>query len=179
MEYFLPGLFLAILGFVLLLNILTLPANWIMVILVVIWRFANPHPGAMDAFYFITLVGLALVGEVIEFLAQAWGTKRYGATNTGTIGGIIGAIAGAVVCAPFLLGVGALFGALIGAWCGCYVFELLRGRSAGEAWRSAKGAMIGRFFGICIKCGIGVAMLVLTYHAVWPGATPQLPAFQV
>jgi uncharacterized protein YqgC (DUF456 family) len=87
------------------------------------------------------------------------------------------------VCAPFFLGLGALGGALAGAWCGCFLFELLRGRSAGDAAQAAKGALLGRFCGIFIKCGIGAAMLVLTYHAVWPGLAalpidgpPAIPA---
>ncbi|MDR1947741.1 MAG: DUF456 domain-containing protein [Desulfovibrio sp.] len=175
MEYLLPGLLLTLMGAVLLLNLLTLPANWIMVFLVFVWRVAVPQPGAMDMVYFVSLIGLALVGEVVEFFAQAWGTKKYGSSNTGLIGGIIGAIAGAVVCAPFFLGLGALGGALGGAWCGCFLFEIIRGRTPGEAGKAAKGALVGRFFGIFIKCGIGAAMLVLTYHAVWPGPA-ALPA---
>jgi hypothetical protein len=51
----------------------------------------------------------------------------------------------------------------------------LRGRAAGDAARAAKGALVGRFCGIFIKCGIGAAILVLTYHAVWPGLA-ALPA---
>ena len=161
-----------LLSLILLLNLLTLPANWIMVALVFVWRFANPNPGAMDIFYLASVTGLAVVGEVIEFVAQAWGTKKYGSTNTGMLGGIIGAIAGAILCAPFFFGLGALFGALVGAWAGCYTIERLRGREAADAWQAAKGAMVGRFLGIAIKCGIGVTMLVLTYHAVWPTALP-------
>ena len=176
MEYILPVAFLFLLGCVLLLNLLTLPANWIMVILVLVWRFANPHPGAMDVMYLVSVVGLAVLGEVIEFVAQAWGTKRYGSTNTGMFGGIVGAIAGAILCAPFLFGLGALFGALLGAWAGCYLFERLRGRSAEQAWEAAKGAMVGRFLGIAIKCGIGVMMIVLTYHAIWPDILSIPPA---
>jgi uncharacterized protein YqgC (DUF456 family) len=176
MEYVLPGFFLALLGCVLLLNLLSLPANWIMVILVFVWRFANPNPGAMDVIYFASVIGLALVGEVIEFVAQAWGTKKYGSTNTGLFGGIVGAIAGAILCAPFLFGLGALFGAVCGAWIGCYVFEILRGRPANQAWEAAKGAMLGRFFGIFIKCGIGLTMLVVTFYAIWPdvSALPEV-----
>lgn len=175
MEYILPGFFLTFLTLILLLNLLTLPANWIMVALIFVWRFANPNPGAMDWFYFFSVIGLALAGEVIEFVAQAWGTKKYGSSNTGMVAGIIGAIIGAIVCAPFLFGIGALFGALIGAWLGCYTIERLRGRTAEQAWQAAKGAMVGRFLGIVIKCGIGGMMLVLTYHAIWPNAEIRGP----
>lgn len=118
MEYILPGFFLLLLGLVLLLNLLPLPANWIMVALVFVWRFANPNPGAMDMVYFLSVIGLAALGEVIELVAQAWGAKKYGSTNSGMLGGIIGAITGAILGVPFLFGLGALFGALTGAWMG-------------------------------------------------------------
>ena len=173
-DYLLPFSFLSLLGLVVLLNLLTLPANWIMILLVFVWRFANPHPGAMDMLYFGSLIGLAALGEVIELAAQAWGAKKYGSTNSGMLGGIIGTVSGAILGAPFLFGLGALFGALTGAWIGSYLFERLRGRTAAEAWQAAKGALVGRFFGLTIKCGIGVMMVALTYHAVWPSA-PALP----
>ena len=167
-EYALPGFFLLLLGLVAVLNLLPLPANWIMVALVFAWRFCNPNPGAMDMAYLLSVLGLAAAGEIIELLAQIWGAKKYGSTNSGLLGGVIGAIAGAILCAPFLFGLGVLLGALGGAWIGCYLFERLRGRTAAEAWQAAKGAMIGRIFGVIIKCGLGVMILVLTYHAVWP-----------
>jgi uncharacterized protein YqgC (DUF456 family) len=176
MEYMLPGLFLLVLGLVLLLNLLTLPANWVMVFLVFVWRFANPNPGAMDMAYFFSVISLAVTGEVIEFAAQAWGAKKYGSTNSGMVGGILGAIAGAILGAPLLFGLGALGGALGGAFAGAYLFERLRGRTAAEAWEAAKGTMVGRVFGIAIKCGIGAMILVLTYSAVWPDVTPLPPA---
>ena len=183
MDYILPAFFLLILGSILLLNLLTLPANWIMVSLVLAWRFVNPNPGAMDMIYFLSLIGLAALGEVIEFVAQAWGAKKYGSTNSGMLGGIIGAIAGAILGVTFLFGLGALFGALAGAWIGSYLFERLRGRTAEEAWQAAKGALFGRFFGLTIKCGIGVMMLVLTYHAIWPAVvvtqTEPLPGVKI
>ena len=42
MEVLFPTIFLVLLGFVLLLNVITLPANWIMLGLIGLWRFAYP-----------------------------------------------------------------------------------------------------------------------------------------
>ena len=78
MEVLFPTIFLVLLGFVLLLNVITLPANWIMLGLIGLWRFAYPSPGDMGVFFFAMLVGLALFGEVIEYIAQGWGSKKYG-----------------------------------------------------------------------------------------------------
>ena len=68
MEVLFPTIFLVLLGFVLLLNVITLPANWIMLGLIGLWRFAYPSPGDMGVFFFAMLVGLALFGEVIEYI---------------------------------------------------------------------------------------------------------------
>lgn len=175
MEYFFPTFFLLLLFAVLLLNFFTLPANWIMIALVFIWALVNPHPGKTDFWYFLSVLGLSLFGEVVEFVAQAWGAKKYGSTTTGMFAGLIGAIVGAIVGLPFLFGFGALVGALSGAWFFCYGAERLRGRTSEEAWIAAKGALYGRFFGIFLKCGIGVLILLLTYKAIWPSLSAGLP----
>ena len=94
MEGLFPTIFLVLLGFVLLLNVITLPANWIMLGLIGLWRFAYPSPGDMGVFFFAMLVGLALFGEVIEYIAQGWGSKKYGSSTSGMWAGLLGALVG-------------------------------------------------------------------------------------
>lgn len=178
MEYFLPSAFLFLLLLVLLLNLLTLPANWVMVGLVFLWRLLNPNPGTMDIWYFILVIGLAVLGEIIEYVAQAYGSKKYGSTTSGMFAGIVGAIIGAVVGVAFLFGFGALIGALIGGFFGCYIMEKINGRDDKEALKAAKGAMLGRFLGIVVKCAIGAVILILTYNAIWPSLVPA-PALPI
>lgn len=173
MEVLFPTLFLVLLGFVLLLNVITLPANWIMLGLVGLWRAAYPHPGGMGWLFFLMLIGLAVFGEIVEYLAQGWGSKKYGSSTSGMWAGLIGALVGALAGMPLLFGLGALIGALVGAWIGCYLMERYRGRDDYEARQAAKGALVGRFLGIVVKCGIGAAMLVLTFHAMF--ASPAYP----
>ncbi|WP_417031262.1 DUF456 domain-containing protein, partial [Bilophila wadsworthia] len=96
MEVLFPTIFLVLLGFVLLLNVITLPANWIMLGLIGLWRFAYPSPGDMGVFFFAMLVGLALFGEVIEYIAQGWGSKKYGSSTSGMWAGLLGALVGAL-----------------------------------------------------------------------------------
>ena len=160
--------FLALLTLVLLLNFFALPANWIFIGLAFMWFFLNPAPGDMSLMFFAMLIGLAVLGETIEYAAQWWGSKKYGSTTGGMFAGLVGAFAGAIIGLPFLLGFGALIGAFIGAWGGCYLFERIRGRSNAEAFRAARGALVGRFLGIIAKCAIGIIMLGLVCDAVWP-----------
>jgi hypothetical protein len=161
------SLFIFFLLLILTLHVFTLPANWIMLLFILIWKFF--HPEAMTWAIFVLLVALSGVAEVIEFLSGAYGAKKYGSTGRGNIGGIIGAIAGAIVGAPFLLGLGAIIGSVIGAYVGCLVVEMGQRRAFADARRAAWGAMWGRFFGLVAKVGIGVFMLALAAPRIWPG----------
>lgn len=164
----LAAVFILLLALCALLNLASLPGNWVMAILVLLWGFFGPEP-ALNLYFYIAFFGLAVAGEVIEFITQIWGAKKYGSSNSSTFAGMIGAIAGAIFFAPFLFGIGAIAGALGGAWCGCFIAEkLFERKSTQDAATSANGALVGRFLGMTLKFGIGITMLVLTATHIWP-----------
>ncbi len=167
--------FIVLLGLILLLNILGLPANWVVVLLVVLWKFLHPAAGALDVWFWIMFLGLAVLGEVLEMGVQVMNAKRHGSSTSGTVAGMVGAIAGAIFLAPLFFGLGAFIGALVGAWLGCLVMELLRGRPGKEAFDAAFGTMMGRFLGTVCKLGTGSAMVVLTAQRIWPNMAPVTP----
>ena len=167
MSIFLTALFLLALGICVLLNLVTLPGNWAMVALVVAWALLVPGNG-LGLMFFVLFIGLAIAGELVEFGAQIWGARKYGSSRVSTWAGIVGAIVGAVFGAPFMFGVGAVFGALFGAWAGCFLAEvLIRRQPSAAAFRAAQGAFVGRFLGMVVKFGLGMAMLALTASHVW------------
>ena len=175
MSFIITGFFLVVLAVCVLLNLVTLPGNWAMVALVIVWEMFYPG-SSLGTMFFVLFVGLAIIGELVEFGAQIYGSKKYGSSKTSTAAGVIGAIAGAIFGAPFMFGVGAIFGALFGAWGGCYLAERLIRRQPSEiAFRAAQGAMVGKIFGMVIKFGIGMAMLWLTASNIWP----ELPASSI
>ncbi len=169
-SIFISG-FLVLLGFILFLNIFGLPANWIILIFVGLWKYLYPDTASMTTLFFIMLIVLAIVGEVLEFVLQVVKAKKYGSSSSGTFAGVVGAIIGAIVLAPLFFGIGALIGALIGAYIGCFIMELAKGRSLKESREAAFGAMVGRFLGTVVKCGIGGVMLALTARYIWPEVT--------
>lgn len=162
------GLFILVLLAVLFLHVLSLPANWIILGLLGVWKWLHP---AMDAgwWFFGLLAGLALAGEIIEQVVQIMGGKRYGSSGRGLIGAFIGGFVGAIMGAPILFGLGAIPGALLGAYAGGLVFELLHERTLAEAHRSALGNMYGRILGNVLKLALGITMLVLAIPRIWPG----------
>ena len=173
MSIFFTALFLLALGICVLLNLVTLPGNWAMVALVAAWALLVPGNG-LGVLFFVMFIGLAVIGEVVEFGAQIWGAKKYGSSRVSTWAGVIGAIFGAIFGAPFMFGVGAVFGALFGAWAGCFLAErLIRRQPPAEAFRAAQGAFVGKFLGMVIKFGLGMAMLALTASNIWPVSTVQ------
>lgn len=161
------GLFVALLVLVLCLHVFGLPANWILLALVAVWRWAHPQ---MDAgvWFFVLLAVLAATGEIVEFVSQAWSVKRFGGSSRANWWSILGAIVGAVVGAPFFFGLGALPGALIGAWLAAVTAELSLGRCREEALRSGWGALFGKVLGLSVKLGLGATMLVLAARQLWP-----------
>lgn len=165
MEYVWATLLITGLCFSQVLQVFSLPANWIAIALVALWKYVSPT--SMDWNFIIIIAVVAALAEALEFGLQAWGAGRYGASTRGNIGGIIGAIAGAIFGAPFFLGLGALLGALGGAYLGCFIAEM-PGRSRPEALRAAKGAFVGKALGFTVKTAIGAVIVVTSIPRVWP-----------
>jgi uncharacterized protein YqgC (DUF456 family) len=169
------GAFLTLLGLVLLLNIVGLPANWLMLGLLALWKLAWPEAVSMDILFWGMMIGIALAGELVEMALQVLKARRYGSSSSGTFAGMIGAIVGAIWLAPLFFGLGALVGALAGAWLGCFLMESLRGRALREAMDAAFGTMLGRFLGTVCKCGAGGAMFSLAASHIWPQGAAGVP----
>ncbi|BDQ33141.1 DUF456 domain-containing protein [Pseudodesulfovibrio portus] len=147
------------------LQLFSMPANWVAIGLVSLWKYL--YPESMTWNFIIILAVIAAVAEGLEFFLQARYAGKYGASTRGNVGGIIGAIAGAVFGASFLLGVGAIIGALGGAYLGCLIAEM-PGRSRPEAFRAAKGAFVGKALGFTVKTAIGACIVVVSIPRVWP-----------
>src|SRR3712207_1730772 len=88
----------------------------------------------------VALLGVfAAIALVLDFVATAYGARRFGASNWGTAGGAIGGIVGALIGALFL-GIGALFGLLLGTIGGVFLGEYLRRRRGDHATNEARPA---------------------------------------
>lgn len=150
--------------------VLGLPGTWLMVLSAALFAWAYWET-AIGRWTLLTLVGLAVIGEVLEFVAGVAGSQRAGGTRRGAIGALAGGLIGGVVgtgAIPIPL-IGSLLGACAGAFAGAMILELSGGRDANESFRSGVGAGVGRFFGTLGKFAAGVAIwIVATVAAFWP-----------
>lgn len=167
---------LTLFNLVFLLSVLIgLPGTWLMVAAtaLIAWlrRASVDGEPMITVWVLAAMIGLALVGELIEFLAGVIGSKQFGGTNRSAVGALVGTLLGGIL-GTFLLPVplfGSLLGACLGAAAGAIGVEVHDRRPFREALRSGTGAGFGRLAGSLAKFGCGVAMwIVATVAAFWP-----------
>jgi uncharacterized protein YqgC (DUF456 family) len=102
---------------------------------------------------FITLIVLgvlALFAVAVDFIAGAFGVKRFGASARAVTGATIGAIVGIFF---------GLVGVLVGPFVGAVVGELSVRRNLAAAGRAGVGAALGLALGTAAKLAIAVSMV--------------------
>jgi uncharacterized protein YqgC (DUF456 family) len=148
-----------------------LPGNWLMVISTCLFAWWKWDQGAFSGWTLIAVAALALLGELIEFLAGMFGARRAGASWRGSVAAVFGAILGGLfgtfmIPVPF---VGTVIGASVGAGLAVWAIEVSRGELSEHSLRRGVGAGIGQFIGITSKILLGLVIwLVIAIAAFWP-----------
>ena len=159
------------------LNLIGLPGLWLMVIghLIFGWVTGWTVVGYESL---LAMLLLATAAEVAEFVAGAAGSKKAGGSYRSAMGAIVGGIAGGILGAilvPFVPILNAIVGACVGSFAGAAMLELTVFRreveTTGMQWqrvgRVGWGALTGRLWGIVLKSGFGVVMLVVSLWTAW------------
>ena len=144
-----------------------LPGLWVMAGAVVVYSYAGA-PNPIGTTTVLVVAGLAVVGEVIEFVLAGRYARKYGGSRRAGWGAIIGSIVGAFVGVPVPL-IGSLVGAFVGAFAGAWAAEMTHRPELGAATRVATGALLGRIAAVAAKVGIGCAVMVWVAFAFWLG----------
>ena len=152
------------------LTALQLPGNWLIVAATALfawWRWDEPHWSYAGP-ALITLLILALLGELAEFLAGALGSKSVGGSKRGAVISVATALIGAILGSLFIHipVVGTLIGAAIGAGLGAGAGDKWAGRSWQQTLRGIKGAAVGKLSGAAAKLLIAAAMWVVAVTAL-------------
>jgi hypothetical protein len=148
--------------------VLQLPGTWLIVLLSGLFAWWRWDEGTLGTWTLATLLGLALLGELLELLASTVAARRAGGTRAGSVGALLFGIVGAVV-GTFFLPVpvlGTVLGACVGAGLGSILFDRSAGLEWGAALRAGGGAATGRLVGSLAKIAVAVAMWVVVLVAL-------------
>lgn len=100
---------------------------------------------------FLLLWAAIVVGvTILDYFIPVWGTKKFGGTKFGVWGSAIGVVIGIFIFPPIGIIIGPFIGALIG--------ELVSGKDAQQALRSAWGSFIGFLAGTLMKLAVSLIM---------------------
>jgi len=99
-----------------------------------------------------TLAGISIGSLVLDYAAEAYGAKRFGATKYGVWGAIIGGVVGFMTLN--------IAGLVLGLFLGAVIPELiLGGQSLKDALRIGWGSLLGFFGGTLMKFILGLVMI--------------------
>ena len=99
----------------------------------------------------LTALGvLALLTYPADFLASAFGARRYGASPRAVTGAVVGAVVGIFF---------GLVGVLLGPFLGAVIGEFSTQRHLGKAGRAGFGATVGIVLGTAAKLALAFTML--------------------
>jgi uncharacterized protein YqgC (DUF456 family) len=139
-----------------------LPGTWLMIIFPALLEWWQPGHFMFSWTVLFVAVGLAALGELLEFVLGAAGARHAGGSTRAAalaIGGsLIGGILGTALPVPI---VGTLIGACLGAFAGSLIGDLWAGRPLFPSFEAGWGAAVGRFWGTVSKLAIGAIIVII------------------
>lgn len=114
------------------------------------------------------LLGIALLGEGIEFVVGTFWVARKGATRHGVVGAFAGGLLGAALGNGVVPVVGAILGSFVGAFGGAVAGEYLARERLEPSLRVGGHAFLGRLLAILVKHLLGLVMVGLILRATLP-----------
>lgn len=118
----------------------------------------------------LVLLGIALLGEAVEFVVGTFYPARRGATRSGVVGAFIGGLLGAMIGNALVPVIGAVLGSFGGAFAGAVLGEYQRDRRLEPSLRIGAYAFVGRLAAILFKHALGLVMVFLVLRATVPVA---------
>lgn len=118
--------------------------------------------------WLIVLLGLALLGELLEFVIGTFYVARKGATRSGVAAAFVGGLLGAFLGNAVLPVLGAVLGSFLGAFAGAVLGEYRRNQKMEPSLRVGGYAFLGRIMAMVIKHLIALVMVFLVLRLTAP-----------
>ncbi len=118
--------------------------------------------------WLLILLGLALLGELIEFVIGTFYVAQKGATKLGVFAAFAGGLIGAFMGNGLVPVVGAVVGSFIGAFTGAVLGEYHQNEQLEPSMRIGAHALLGRIMAIVVKHVIAVVMVFQILRVTMP-----------
>lgn len=139
-----------------------LPGTWLMILVPVLLEWWYPGHFMFSWTVLFVATGLAVLGEVLEFILGAAGSRHAGGSTRAAalaiVGSLVGGIMGTALPLPI---VGTLIGACLGAFAGSLLGDLWAGRPLFRSVEAGWGAAVGRFWGTVSKLAVGAIIVIV------------------
>jgi uncharacterized protein YqgC (DUF456 family) len=114
----------------------------------------------------IWVTGLAIIGELLEWIITMIGMKAGGTSKNALIGTIAGAVAGGMLLSAIPI-IGTIIGIVLGAIIGAYLSELMHTQNPAKAWKAAKTALLGRALVSLSKFLLAIIQLAIIFKEIF------------
>jgi uncharacterized protein YqgC (DUF456 family) len=138
-----------------------LPGLPLLLIPLVLLKFTEYGANISWTWFFIFFTVVA-VETILEYVFQAWGAKKFGASRAGIIGAFAGTFAGL-----FFLPLGIIICPFLGAFAG----ELITGASVRKSLKAACGTFMGFLLGFGLRFAVCVWIIVYIFVSLRPHIT--------
>jgi len=142
------------------------PGGWVALAAIIIYD-AVAGFSEVGILILIVMLGISIIGEVIEsFLGLVYVAQK-GATKWGVLGAFAGGLAGAVGGGMILPFLGSVILGLIGAFAGAVALEYLYYRSMDRALQTGFFAFVGKLGAMFVKFALGLVTLGIFVYRSW------------
>jgi uncharacterized protein YqgC (DUF456 family) len=142
------------------------PGGWIALAAIVIYDIVTGFT-TVGWTLLLVMLGIAILGEIIEsFLGLVYVAQK-GATKWGVLGAFVGGLAGAVAGAFVVPFVGSIVLGLCGAFIGAVALEYVYYRSMDRALQTGFFAFIGKLGAMLVKFALGLVIIGLFIYRSW------------
>ncbi len=114
------------------------------------YGFTMDFQGLTLSFYLLQGAAVLLT-FLIDYIAGAYGTKKYGGSRAAVLGSILGLFLG-----PLLLGP---LGVILGPFLGAFLMEFIKGKPMEQSFQAAFGTLLGLLGGTILKLVIEAVMI--------------------
>lgn len=134
-----------------------LPATPLIFVGALIYGFVTDF-NEITASFLVALAIITILAQTMDFLAGAYGAKKFGSSRWGIVGAIVGAILGIFIGGPI--------GLAIFPFVFAFLFELIAGAGTKKSLKSALGSLVGVLGGIVMQVIFAIVMVGIILIAV-------------